>query len=83
VAQVIRRYFGVKYHPSQVGRILKQYNWSRQKPVCRATQRYEAAIRRLERGALARTQKKARDEGRTIVFVDETGCYLLPMVVKT
>jgi transposase len=37
----------------------------------------------LEREALARAQKKARDEGRTIVFVDETGCYLLPMVVKT
>src|ERR687896_48452 len=37
----------------------------------------------LERAALARTQKKARDEGRTIVFVDEMGCYLLPMVVKT
>jgi transposase len=37
----------------------------------------------LERGALACPQKKARDEGRTIVFVDETGCSLLPMVVKT
>jgi transposase len=37
----------------------------------------------LERGALACPEKKARDEGRTIVFVDETGCYLLPMVVKT
>jgi transposase len=37
----------------------------------------------LEREALARTQKKARDEGRTIVFADETGCYLLPLVVKT
>jgi transposase len=37
----------------------------------------------LEREALARAQKKSRDEGRTIVFVDETGCYLLPLVVKT
>jgi hypothetical protein len=37
----------------------------------------------LERGALARLEKKARDEGRTIVFADETGCYLLPLVVKT
>ena len=37
----------------------------------------------LERGALARPEKKARAEGRTIVFVDETGCYLLPLVVKT
>ena len=37
----------------------------------------------LEREALARAPKKSRDEGRTIVFVDETGCYLLPLVVKT
>jgi transposase len=29
------------------------------------------------------TQKKATDEGRTIVFVDESGFYLLPMAVRT
>lgn len=44
VAQVIRRHFGVQYHPSQVGRILKGYRWSRQQPVQRAAQRDEAAI---------------------------------------
>jgi transposase len=48
VAQIIRRHFGVQYHPSQVGRILKQYNWSRQKPRKRASQRDEAAIRRWQ-----------------------------------
>ncbi len=48
VAQIIRRHFGVQYHPSQVGRILKQYNWSRQKPLKRASQRDEAAIRRWQ-----------------------------------
>src|ERR687891_2917735 len=46
VTQVIRRHFGVQYHPSQVGRILKQYNWSRQKPLKRASQRDEDAIQR-------------------------------------
>ncbi len=46
VAQVIRRHFGVQYHSSQVGRIRKQYNWSRQQPLQRASQRDEAAIRR-------------------------------------
>jgi transposase len=45
VAQIIRRHFGVQYHPSQVGRILNQYGWSRQQPVQRAAQRDEAAIR--------------------------------------
>ena len=46
VAEIIRRHFGVQYHPSQVGRILKQYGWSRQKPLKRASQRDEAAIQR-------------------------------------
>ena len=42
----IRRIFNVSYHSSQVGRILKDCGWSRQKPVSRATQRDEEAIYR-------------------------------------
>lgn len=37
----------------------------------------------LEGGALASAQKKAIRERRTVVFVDESGCYLLPAVVHT
>src|ERR671918_2288473 len=50
-------------------------------PACRPAGRSSHPA--LEKGALARLEKKAREEGRTIVFVDETGCYLLPLVVKT
>jgi len=32
---------------------------------------------------LARVEKKAEAEGRTIVFIDESGVYLLPIVVRT
>ena len=32
---------------------------------------------------MARLEKKAKDEQRTIVFVDEAGFYLLPMAVRT
>lgn len=46
IAQLIRRAFGVSYHPSHVGRILRECGWSLQKPVRRATQRDEAAILR-------------------------------------
>jgi transposase len=46
VAALIRHRFGVSYHPSQVGRILKACGWSSQKPVHRATQRDEEAIQR-------------------------------------
>ena len=45
IAQVIRQSFGVSYHPSHVGRILKACGWTLQKPVRRATQRDEQAIR--------------------------------------
>ena len=45
VARVIEREFGVSYHPSQVGRILKDCGWSLQKPALRAAQRDEDAIR--------------------------------------
>jgi transposase len=46
IADVVRREFGISYHPSQIGRILKQCHWSRQKPVRRARQRDEEAIKK-------------------------------------
>lgn len=46
VAEVIRVTFGVMYHPTHVGRLLKALRWSPQKPMRRARQRDEAAIAR-------------------------------------
>jgi transposase len=37
----------------------------------------------VERRALACSQKKAEQEQRQIIFVDESGFYLLPMAVRT
>lgn len=39
VATVIRREFGVRYHPAHVSRLLRQLDWSVQQPVTRASQR--------------------------------------------
>lgn len=44
VTTVIRREFGVRYHPNHVGNLLRAAGWSVQKPVQRASQRNEAAI---------------------------------------
>jgi transposase len=49
IATLIRDWFGVSYDPSQVGRILKASGWSWQKPVQRATQQNEEAIRRWQK----------------------------------
>ena len=45
VAAVIKREFGVSDHPAHVSRLLRQVGLSPQKPVVRATQRDEDAIR--------------------------------------
>ncbi len=44
VGEVIRREFGVSYHPAHISRLLRQWDWTRQKPVLHARQRDEAAI---------------------------------------
>ena len=45
VAAVIKREFGVGYHPAHVSRLVRQEGLSLQKPIVRATQRDEEAIR--------------------------------------
>jgi transposase len=44
VAEVIRRTFGVTYHPAHLSRLLHAVRHSVQRPLTRATQRNEAAI---------------------------------------
>jgi len=45
VAHLIEQECGVKYHPSQAWRILRQLGWSCQRPVGRALERDEDKIR--------------------------------------
>jgi transposase len=44
VARLIREQFGVLYHPAHVSRLLRQIDWTPQKPLVRASQRDEQAI---------------------------------------
>jgi transposase len=46
VAEVIRKEFGVTYHPAHVSRLVRALGLSLQKPMRRANQRDEEAIRR-------------------------------------
>jgi transposase len=58
VAALIKREFGIAYHPRHVGRLLNQMKWSRQKPLERATQRNEAAIEEWRTDTWANIKKK-------------------------
>jgi transposase len=83
VVGIIREEFGVSYSKSQVSRLLKRLGWTPQVPITRAIQRDEEAIERWRVESWPPLKEKARRERRKLVFVDESGFYLLPGVVKT
>jgi transposase len=83
IAGVIAQEFGVRYSKSQVSRLLQRLEWTPQVPLVRAIQRDEDAIERWRVEVWPEIRERARKERRRLVFVDESGFYLLPGVVKT
>jgi transposase len=59
VAEVIRRVFGIAYHPEHVRTIVyRRLSWSSQQPERRARERDEAAIGRWRREEFPRIKKR-------------------------
>jgi len=83
VVALIERHFGVQLSDRQVLRILHQMQWSLQKPARRAVQRDEAAITRWRTKRWPYLKRYARRAHRLLLFIDETGVYLLPSLVRT
>ena len=63
VAEVIKREFGVAYHPDHVGRLLRTIGWTVQKPVEQATQRDDDAIAVWREEQWPEIKKKRRRKG--------------------
>jgi transposase len=63
IAAVIRREFGVQYHPSHLWRVLQSCGWSCQVPDRRAIQRDEEAIARWKRHTWPAIKKSAKTWG--------------------
>ncbi len=59
IAQVVRRQFGVSYHRTHVGRVLRSLGWSAQRPERRAVERDEEAIGRWVKEQWPRVKKNA------------------------
>jgi transposase len=83
VARVIEEELGVRYHKGHVGRLLQELRWTPQVPITRAIQRDEEAIERWRDEVWPDLLRRARQQRRVLVFIDESGFYLLPGVVKT
>ena len=84
VAQLIERYFKIRYHHDHVCRFLRQrLNWSVQKPVRRARERDEAAILDWQSREFPRIANAAQARQAHMVFLDESGFMLTPTVRRT
>jgi transposase len=62
VGKVIEREYGVSYHPTHVGRVLRDLGWTQQKPVEKASQRNEAAIQQWRDEHWPALQKKPKQK---------------------
>lgn len=83
IAQVLRWEFGISYHKDHVSRLMKDLGWTPQVPITRAIQRDEVAIEQWRQTVWPKLRHQAARERRALVFVDESGFYLMPGVVKT
>jgi len=83
MAKIIKRLFGITYHPGHVWKILIELGWSCQKPERRATQRDEKAIAHWKRYIWPKIKKKADNLGAYLIFLDESGFLLIPNVKRT
>jgi transposase len=63
VAHLIDNQFGVEYHPGHVWKILDDLGWSCQRPVGRARERNEEAIRHWRRVEWPAMKKKPKKKG--------------------
>ena len=63
IAAVIRKEFGVRYHPNHVWRILRSERWSCQIPERRAIQRDESAIEHWNRYKWPQIKKSPKTWG--------------------
>jgi transposase len=83
IAAVLEVAFGVRHHPAHISRVVRACGWSVQLPIRRASQRDEGAIERWYAERWPALKREADQEGRTIVWLDEAGFYLLPSRIRT
>lgn len=73
VVKLIKNQFNIKLSITSVGRLMKQLGLSCQKPLYRAYQRNPELIKRWKEEQFPELQKRAKKEGATIYFHDESG----------
>lgn len=82
--EIIKKHFGVDYHPAHVCRLLKKkLDWTCQRPQLQNADRDDAAIAAWVREEFPLIMAQAAERAAYTVFVDETGFMLEPIVRRT
>ena len=82
IAALIKSRFGVSYHPSHVGQLMHELDYSQQLPHKQPRRRDQAKIDQWRREHWPRIVARAAQTDATIVFVDEAGYLLEPLRKK-
>ncbi len=84
VREIIKKHFGVDYHPAHVCRLLKtKLDWTCQRPQLQNADRDDAAVASWVREKFPLIMEQAAARGAYLVFVDETGFMLEPILRRT
>lgn len=84
VTQVIKRHFGVDYHPEHVRKLLRRrLGWTSHKPQRRARQRDDKEVERWKADEFPRILREAWRRKAHIAFLDESGFMMMPLVRRT
>src|SRR5215475_3563582 len=84
VTRMIRRHFGISYHPEHVRKILKsRLGWTSQKPRRKARERDDKEVERWKDDDFRRIIREAFARKAHVVFLDESGFQLNPSVRRT
>ena len=82
VGQLIWRRYGVSLPVRTLGKYLKRWGFTVQKPVQKALEQRPAAVRRWLRQEYPAIVKQAKAEGAEIYWGDQTGCNNQPNAVR-
>jgi transposase len=84
VTALIHRHLGVAYHPEHVRKILKQrLGWTSQKPQTRPRERNDKEVARWVDDEFPRIVRDAFRRAAHLIFLDESGFQLTPVVRRT
>lgn len=83
ICRLVKERYERKISLSEAWRLLRRMGWSPQKPRRLARERDEEKIRLWKEQQWPQIQQKAAEEGRTIIFVDESGLTQKPAAKRT